>query len=174
MSVKIFLKFLFPGSMWLVLSTWKPHRKTQKHTSALSTHIRLSSITLDSRSLPLGFSVLAHDERQTDANERKQDSFSSFQQIICWSYRSGNTLHRPLLSLSLFSQHTIIVEKGEFVCWSRLLLFFLIILSMLGPHNLYLQKAADFQWLISPSSLFVYLCKQMQTFIWCLYTIQFF
>lgn len=93
------LKFPFPGCLWLVLSTWKPYTKTQKHIKGII-YQSLFSIMPDSFSFPLVFSVLAHDERQADANERKQDSFSSFQQIFGWSCQSGNTLHRRLVSLS--------------------------------------------------------------------------
>ncbi len=87
------------------------HTERQRHTYALSTHTSLSPPSI--LSLPLGFSVLAHDERLADANDRKQDLFSSFQQIFCWSCLrvEALTLQQPLvsrsLSLSLFSHpHT--------------------------------------------------------------------
>ncbi len=79
---------------WSWVPETKPHRET--HTS----------LSLPSRlilSLPLGFSVLAHDERLADANDRKQDLFSSFQQIFCWRCLrvEALTLQQPLVSRSL-------------------------------------------------------------------------
>lgn len=85
------------GPEYLKLS----HTERQRHTYALSTHTSLSPPSRLILSLPLGFSVLAHDERQADANERKQDSFSSIQQIFCWSCQSVSAHTSPTTGLSL-------------------------------------------------------------------------
>lgn len=49
-SACFFLKFLFPGCLWLVLSTWKPHRKA--HIRIIYPYQSLFPITPDSLSSP--------------------------------------------------------------------------------------------------------------------------